>query len=115
MTLAEEERLAVYDAIKLAQNPSTHIMLATAKERTPGPFVGTGSPSLVSRGRGTATTDVGPEGVEQLKDTLSQWRRKSSLGGAAIAREKAALTFDLLINFVERQPAEHCPRRAGRP
>lgn len=69
-----------------------------------------GSPSLVSRGRGTAITDVGSEGVEELKDTLPRWRRKSSFGGAAIAREKAALTFDLLINFAERQPAEHCPQ-----
>lgn len=53
--------------------------------------------------------------MEELKDTLPQWRRKSSFGRAAIAREKAALTFDSLINFAERQPAEHCPQeQAGR-
>ena len=48
--------------------------------------------------------------MEELKDTLPRWRRKSSFGGAEIAREKAALTFDLLINFAGRQPAEHCPQ-----
>lgn len=58
---------------------------------------------------------MGSEAEEGLKDALPQWRSKSSFGRAAIARDKAALTFDSLINFAERQPAEHCPQeQAGR-
>lgn len=37
-------------------------------------------------------------------------KEKVILEDQAITGEKAALTFDSLINFAERQPAVHCPQ-----
>lgn len=101
MTLAEEEALSTFHEVGSKYIYPHH--LVNSKRLTSWYFVGT----VWSPG---AITDVGSDVVEELKNTLPQRRRKSSFGGAAIAREKAALTFDLLINFAERQPAEHCPQ-----
>ena len=46
-----------------------------------------------------------------LKDSDGHSEEKKALQEAsAIPREKAAMTFDFLINFAERQLAVHCPQ-----
>lgn len=46
------------------------------KERTPGVFVGTGAPRVVTRGRGAAITDVGAEALEELRHVATVEKKK---------------------------------------
>lgn len=49
--------------------------------------------------------------AEGLKDTDSHSEEENAgLEDKAITGEKVALTFDLQINFAERQLAVHCPQ-----